>query len=604
MSATDVKTENGAEPDTAQLPDVISSEVASTPLSSSWSRAVERSRRGGWFSVLTVLLGLLFAALVIYPLVRVLLQIFFVNGKFDFSIAQEVLAYPDLGQVLLNTVILVASSMVLALFFGALFAWLMERTDARIGRLAALMPMLPMLMPPIAGAIGWVFLLAPQSGFINAIIRAVLDFFGLHLTTGPLNIYSWAGLIALYTAYQIPFAFLMITTGLRNSDSSMEEASRISGASLGKTLRRITIPVLRPSLGAAALYMVWFGFSFYSVPVVLGTQMNVKVLPVEIVKLLTFTFPANTQVAVGLSIFLVIAIGTAWYFQGRILRNNRHSSIGGKGQRNSVTALGKWRRPAQALLVLYFSLTFVLPLLAQALVALNGYWTTTIKWASLDITRLWTGITANSEALTAFGTSSLLGVVGATIGITLAAIFALYLREHRSRLSRALDGIIKLPAALSAIVVGLGFILAFAGPPFNLGNTIAILLLCYLVLFLPQATIAADAAAAQVDRQLSEASWVSGAGNARTFARINIPLMLPGLVAGWGLLFVWMTGELNASVMLAGTQTPVVGYYILQTFQYGGFATLASLAFGLTLLNIVVLTIAHFIEKRTTARSS
>ena len=604
MSATDVKTETGTESDPDRISDEIETEVASMVVATPWGRIVERTRRGGWFSVLTVVLGLLFTALVIYPLARVFIQAFFVNGKFDFSIVQQVLSYPDLGQILLNTVILVASSMVLALFFGALFAWLMERTDARIGRLAALMPMLPMLMPAIAGAIGWVFLLAPQAGFINGIIRAVLNLFGAHLTTGPLNIYSWTGLIALYTAYQIPFAFLMITSGLRNSDASMEEASRISGASLGRTLRRITIPVLRPSLGAAALYMVWFGFSFYSVPVVLGTQMNVKVLPVEIVKLLTFTFPANTNVAVGLSIFLVIAIGTAWYFQGRILRNNRHSSIGGKGQRNSITKLGKLRRPAQALLVLYFALTFVFPLIAQAVVALNGYWTTAINWSALDVTRLWTGITSNSEALTAFGTSGLLGLIGATIGITVAAVFALYLREHRSRLSRALDGIIKLPAALSAIVVGLGFILAFAGPPFNLGNTIVILLLCYLVLFLPQATIAADAAAAQVDRQLSEASWVSGAGNARTFARINIPLMLPGLVAGWGLLFVWMTGELNASVMLAGTQTPVVGYYILQTFQYGGFATLASLAFGLTIVNIVVLSIAHFIEKRLTMRSN
>ncbi|MCU1413582.1 MAG: hypothetical protein JWN80_922 [Microbacteriaceae bacterium] len=600
MTTTDTKAETDTEAPGGL--DDIDAELAMAVVASPWARVVARARRGGWFSVLSVVLGLVFAILVIYPLVRVLIQAFFGDGTFDFSIASEVLNYPGLGQMLLNTVILVASSMVLALFFGALFAWLMERTDARIGRLAALMPMLPMLMPAIAGAIGWVFLLAPQAGFINAIIRAVLDFFGVHLTSGPLDIYSWTGLIALYTAYQIPFAFLMITTGLRNSDASMEEASRISGASLRHTLMRITIPVLRPSLGAAALYMVWFGFSFYSVPVVLGTQMNVKVLPVEIVRLLTFTYPSNTKVAVGLSIFLIIAIGTAWYFQGRILRSNRHSSIGGKGQRNSITRLGKWRRPAQALLVLYFALTFVFPLIAQILVALNGYWTTAIKWSALDITRLWSGITANSQASSAFGTSTLLALIGATIGMTVAAIFALYLREHRSRISRVLDGVIKLPAALSAIVIGLGFVLAFAGPPFNLGNTLVILLLCYLVLFLPQATIAADAAAAQVDRQLSEASWVSGAGNARTFARINIPLMIPGLVAGWGLLFVWMTGELNASVMLAGTQTPVVGYYILQTFQFGGFATLASLALGLTVLNIVVLSIAHFIEKRTTAR--
>lgn len=557
--------------------------------------------RNGWFGIASIALGLVFAGLVIFPLIKVFVRAFVVEGRFDLSVFRKVLEYPDLWDILFNTVVLVASSGVLALFFGALFAWLMERTDARIRSLAGLMPMLPMLMPAIAGAVGWVFLLSEQSGFINVLLRQLLGVFGVTLDDGPFNIYSWPGLIALYTAYQIPFAFLMISTGLRTSDSSMEEASRVSGASLLQTLWRVTIPVLRPNLGAAALYMVWFGFSFFSVPIVLGTDMGVSVLSVEIVRLLTFTYPADIDVAVGLSVFLVIAIGTAWYFQGRVLRSNRHAAIGGKGQRTSITPLGKFRRPAQALLILYLVLTLILPACAHIIVAMNGFWTANIDWSQLDVTRLWRGITEDKGALRAFGTSALLALIGATIGLFVAAVFALYLRESKSFISRGLDGVIKLPAAISSIVVAVGFVLAFGGPPFNLGNTIAILLLCYLVLFLPQATIAADSAAASVDRQLSEASWVSGARPWRTFIGISLPLMVPGLVAGWGLLFVWMTGELEASVMLAGTRTPVVGFYILQTFQYGGFGILASLSLGLMVINVVVLSVVHFIEKRTGA---
>ena len=556
-----------------------------------------RAFRGGWFNVLSGALGTVCAAIVVYVVFRLALRLFFTDGHFDADVFSRVLSYDGLSKILFDTVVVVFTSMALSLVIGAFFAWLMERTDARISWLAGLLPMFSMILLPIAGAIGWVFLLAPQAGFINALLRAFFGWFDVSFTSGPLSIYSWTGMILLYTAYMIPFAFLMISTGLRSSDPSMEEAARISGASLFQTLRHVTIPVLRPSLGAAALYIIWFGFSFFSVPVVVGTELGANVLAVEIVRLVTFTYPSDVAVAIGLSVFLVIALGTAWYFQGRILRANRHASIGGKGQRGAIVKLGKFRRWAQASLLLYVLLTFVLPLGALILVALNGYWTANISWGDLQVANLWTGATENRAAARSLSNSLSLAVLGATVAILIAAIFSLYLRNSGTRWAMMLDGLIKLPSALSAIVIGLGFVLAFAGPPFQLGNTFAILLLCYVVLFLPQATISADAAAAQIDRQLTEASWVSGAGGGRTFLRVSLPLMIPGLVAGWGLLFVWMTGELNASIMLSGTRVPVIGFQILQIFQTGGFPVLASLALILTTINVVVLTAAHVFER-------
>lgn len=553
--------------------------------------------RGGWFAIASGAIGTICAAVVLYIVVRLGLRLFFSEGHFDAQVFGRVLAYDGLATILLNTVVVVMASMVLSLGIGAFFAWLMERTDARINWLAGLLPMFSMILLPIAGAIGWVFLLAPQAGFINALLRGAFGWFGLSLTSGPLNIYSWIGLILLYTAYMIPFAFLMVSTGLRNSDPSMEEAARISGASLFQTLRHVTIPVLRPSLGAAALYIIWFGFSFFSVPVVIGTELGVRVLAVEIVRLVTFTYPSDVPVAIGLSVFLVIALGTAWYFQGRILRANRHASVGGKGQRAATVRLGKLRPWAQASLILYVLLTFIMPLAALMLVALNGYWTPNINWAELNLANLWTGTAENRAASRSLANSLSLAVFDATIAMLIAAVFANYLRNSSSRWAQTLDGIIKLPSALSAIVIGLGFVLAFAGPPFRLGNTFAILLLCYVVLFLPQATISADAAAAQIDKQLTEASRVAGAGGGRTFLRISLPLMIPGLVAGWGLLFVWMTGELNASIMLSGTRVPVIGFQILQIFQTGGFPVLASLALILTAINVVVLSAAYLFER-------
>jgi len=492
-----------------------------------------RVLRGGWFNFVSGGIGVICAAIVVYVVVRLAMRLLIRDGQFDGEVFSRVLSYDGLATVLLNTVAIVLASMILALVIGTFFAWLMERTDARINWLAGLLPMFSMILLPIAGAIGWVFLLAPQAGFINALLRGLFGWFGVTLTSGPLSIYSWTGLILLYTAYMIPFAFLMISTGLRNSDPAMEEAARISGASLFQTLRHVTIPILRPSLGAAALYIIWFGFSFFSVPVVAGTELGVDVLAVEIVRLVTFTYPSDVAVAIGLSAFLVLALGTAWYFQGRILRANRHASIGGKGVRGVTVRLGRYRVWARLLLMLYVLLTFILPLGALILVALNGYWTANIDWGGLDVANLWTGAWENRAAARSLKNSLTLAVLGATLAMLIAAIFSLYLRGSSSRLSMVLDGIIKLPSALSAIVIGLGFVLAFSGPPFQLGNTFAILILCYIVLFLPQATISADAAAAVClddgrTQRVDHAVGHTGAGD-----RLSDPADLPdGRVPG------------------------------------------------------------------------
>ncbi|MEP7740017.1 iron ABC transporter permease [Nocardioides sp. 31GB23] len=539
-----------------------------------------------------------FAGLVVYTLGGVLVSLFVNDGELNASPLREAFQQPGLAELLSNTLIIVLTSMVLAVALGSLFAWIGERTDAALPKLTAIMPMLPFLLPPIAGAIGWTLLLSDRSGFLNVLARGALGWFGIDVETGPVNIYSWWGMIFLYTIYQIPFAYLMIAAGLRNSDPALEEQARVCGSSPLATLRKVTIPVLRPSLGAAALFMAWFGFSFFSVPVVIGTQSGIDVLSVRIVQLISFTYPAQTTLALGLSMFLMLFVGVAWYVQGRVLRGNRHAVLGGRGSRAGTVRLGVWRLPARALLVGYMAIAVVLPLTAHVVVVLNGFWTPNIDWSSLTLDHLRGYLFNDPLTQDSLATSLRLAAIGATLGIAIAALFSHHLQSSTGRGSRALDGIIKLPAVFSGIVVGTGCILGFAGSPWNLGGTIWILLLAYLILFIPQATVAADAAAAQVGRELSEASRISGAGGGATFLKINFPLMIPGLVAGWGLLFVWMVGELEASSMLASTTTPVVGFRILDVFVNGDFALLAALSIALTVINVTVLTIVGLLSKK------
>ncbi|HLS72302.1 MAG TPA: iron ABC transporter permease [Actinomycetaceae bacterium] len=558
-------------------------------------------RRLGAFEVISLAVAFVLVALVGVPLVRVLIGMFWVDGALTLDPVRRTLAVPDLGTLILNTLLVVIASTAVAFVIGAFLAWVNERTDARMGLFTDSLPLLPFLLPPVAGAVGWVMLLSPRAGLLNSWIRDALAVVGINLESGPFDIGTWYGLIWVYAVYAVPFVFLNVSAGLRSLDASLEEASKLSGAGRWRTLRKVTLPAVAPSIGAGVLLTLWSGFGLFSIPSIIGAPAGIDVLSVRIVELLTFTYPPETDVAVGLSAIVVVLVGIAYVLQLRVLRSGKYAAISGKGARASVTRLGRWRWPVRAVVLLYVFISIVLPMIALVLVSLNGFWTPDIDWSSLSLRAWQQSVVGDPITVRALGNSLLLGVVGATIGIAAAALVAIYVARNRGLVSRSIDAGIKLPAAISNMVIAVGILLLLAGPPFRLTGTLTILLLGYLALYLPQASVAADAAVTAVGDELTEASAVSGASSMRTFRRIYLPLVMPGLMAGWALLFIRMVGDLTASAILAGTGNTVVGFRILEVYNGGSYALLASLATTLVVITTLVLVVVTAYTRRKSA---
>jgi iron(III) transport system permease protein len=157
---------------------------------------------------------------------------------------------------------------------------------------------------------------------------------------------------------------------------------------------------------------------------------------------------------------------------------------------------------------------------------------------------------------------------------------------------RAVDLITAVPAGIPHVVIGVGFILCFSSGWLNLSGTLTILLLAYLVINLPQAMRAAASALSGIGRELVEASQIFKATPAKSFRRVLLPLMLPGLAGGWIILFVQISGELTASALLAGTSNPVIGQVILDFWNNGSFPQIAALAMTMTAINAAVVLVA------------
>lgn len=574
------------------------SALATTSLRSPFLRS---NRRPGVFSLVLWALLVLMGALIIYPLVTAV--VFeadeFAAGFLELTSGELSSSVPG---VLWNTLVVVVGATAIALIVGSTLAWANERSDASLGWIGQLLPLVALIVPPIAGVIGWAVLLDPRVGLLNHLLRQGLGLFGLELTEGPLNIYTMQGLVIMTGLYIMPYAYLVVSSALQRLDPAVEEASRVSGAGPFATLWRVTLPAVRPALVASALLCVISGVSLFSVPAILGGGARIDVLSVFIYRLLS-TYPAQIGPALVLAMGMLILVQILLVSQHLLLREGKSAAIGGRGFRGTRVRLGRWRFVVLAIAGLYLLLTGVLPLLGLLLVSLQPFWTPLIDFSVMTLDNFRFVLVENVATVRALVNSMSLGLAVATVNMLLTAALVLHFARNPTA-RRLTDAVTGLPATIPHTVVGVAFILSFSQPPLRLYGTTAILFLAYLVMTLPYASRAANAAAATIGPELGEASRVNKASDLRTLWRIMLPLALPGLVAGWIMVFVHTVGEITASAFLSGTSNPVIGRVLLDFWNFGNFPQVAALALVITAISSSFVGLMLLASRRSHARVS
>jgi len=557
----------------------------------------KRFRAPSPFSAVSLLLALVMISITLASVGTVLVSMFVTDGTFSIAPTVAVLSDPGTWRLVGATAIITGSSTVIASLIGGGLAWLNERTNARMGLFSDILPLMSFLLPPVAGSLGYILLFAPTAGYANQAWRGFLSIFGV-ADAGPLlDIYSWAGLIIVFSVYGVPFTYMMIAPALRMMDSGLEEASRMSGAGPLRTMFRVTLPAVLPAMGAGAFLWIWVSFSMVDIPLMVGTGARIEVLASEIVQRLAFSYPQDRTGAVSLSLIITAVVLVAWFIQSRILRASRHATVGNKGAKTAPINLGRWKTPARVVVIAYSFGTIMLPALALIYVSLAGTWRQEISLQGLSFDEFGK-IFSNPYTLTGLRNSFILGLLTATIVVLIAAVVALYVARAGSFTGRLVDAGIKLPATLGSLVLVVGMVLLFTGAPLYLGGTLIILLIAYTALSLPNASVSADAAVAGVGNSLAEASRMSGASESLTFRKVILPLLIPGLVGAWASVFVRAVGDLTASSMLSGANNPVIGFQILEQSRYGSFATTSALSFTLSVVSSVTVLGAVWFGRR------
>mgnify|MGYP000613918191 FL=1 len=509
---------------------------------------------------LSVLILLYF---IVLPLAVLIIDSVVVDGHLDVSSYLTVYGQAVNMRALTNTAKISILVMILSVLITFPLAWLIGRTDLPGRKKFRTILVASYMIPPYVGAIAWTQLLNPDVGYLNALLKTIFS-----LSKAPFNIYTEGGPIWVLTLFYSPFAFITISRAMEKMDPTLEEASRVSGASPLRVLWDVTLPLMAPSILAGGLLVFIGAGSAFGIPAIVGMPGNIEVLTTRIVSFVYMGNDSGIRNATTLAVSLMILANGLLFFMTWFMGRKDYTTIGGKSTRPALVELGKWKGLATFLVAVYAFIAVILPL---GSIVITSFMVSMSKGLSLDNFGFdaWIPVLENSQYLDCIWRSLGYAFIAATIG-TILSLFVAYLSVKTHVKGRSLpDLLVMVGGSTPSVVIALALIITFSGNyGLNLYSTMWILIVSYLVKYMTMSVRTIAASLSQVSSSLEEAGLNSGAGWLRICKDIIMPLIAPSIVAGWFLIFMPSFYELTMSNLLYGSDTQTIGVllYELQTY--------------------------------------
>lgn len=517
--------------------------------------------------------------LVTSPLIPVLYQsvidrpLYDAGHKLTLSNFSRLVDTEGFGEMVWNTLLFATLTTIVSQLIGTLAAILFGRTDLPGAKVLGELFLWPIYLSALVLSFGWYTVYGP-SGFITLAWKAILN-------VPVWDLYTIPGMAVIAGVSQAPVAFLYCMASASMSDPTLEEAARVSGSSAFKTLRKITIPLLMPAIAYSAVLNFTVALELLAIPLVFGEPAGIMVLT-------TFLYsqgvagikPDHGLTATAAALFLAIICFLVW-LQTRLLGNTRRFvTLGGKATRPRLFQLGIWRWPLFISMFFYIAISVVAPI---GVLILRAFTTLLSPLVPLeDVLTLSNFEALFSEPVYARSVSNSLTVstVAGTLGTVLIALIALVVHRSGFRFREVLHYVALFPRAVPGVVAGIGFFYAVAALP-DLGgirNTIWILVLAFIMRYIPTGFGALAPMLMQVSQDLDKAARVIGADWWIACSRVLIPMMRPALVACFTLLFISCFKEYATAIFIFAPGSEVIGTSLLHLWIQGEVGLVAALA--------------------------
>ncbi len=548
---------------------------------------------------LIVIVGLLTISPVLMLAVGSFSEGFGTFGNFTVDKYVEAYTDPELIAVLWNTLIFTLGSAAVATLLALFLSYTNTRTNIPFKFFFGIISIVPMMIPHILFAVSWVLLLNPSNGILN---RVMMDLFGLD--RAPFNIYSLPGMILVEGLLDLPIAYLIIAPAMSAFDVSLEESSKVCGASALRTLTRVTLPVLRPAILASVILVIVRCLASFAVPSVIGMPGRIYVLATHIYRIISTGFAADygKAAAVGMSA-LAVSILLIYLYRYLTSESGKYVTISGRGFKPALIDLKKSKVPLLGVVGLLSFVLIVLPVLVLFYTSMLPYvMVPTAKAFSQMGWKNWTDVLRDPISVLALRNSLTLGLVGATLGVILSILVSYVIVKVRTTAAGILESLSFLSFSFPGIVIGVGFMWFFVRTP--LYATVWALLIGYIATYLPYGIRPLSSAFVQIHSHLEESSRVCGANSFTTLRRIVIPLLVPGILAGWILMATMFVRELTLSVVLSRPGSEVLAVQILRFAEDGLWGRLSALGIIMIFLSSFLVIAASVLGRKLAKRDS
>lgn len=545
-------------------------------------------------AIATTIISVIVVLAVVLPLIALVVNSFLVLDDQGFDTEWGLENYyemyddPVIRKAFINTLMISTGSTLLATFMGVSLAWINARTNCPWREKLEPFNLLPFFLSPFVGAIAWHDLASPKIGLLNTWAR---DLFGIE--TYIFNVDNIFGVIWVTGIFFTPLVYLFVVGSLRRMDPSLEDSARTTGAGLLRTTLTVTLPLVTPAILSGAVLVFVTSAGEFGVPTHLGAPYGWETLTTQIFEK-AIGDDANYPMGAAMSMLLGLITGIFIYIQQRYIAPRSYTTVTGKGFRPNVIDLGRWKWPALGFNMSYLLVAVFLPLACLVIVSLHSVWEGRIIYSELTLINyervlfFWSPnhiVSATNGILNSF----ILAFSGATIAMVAAIVVSYMIHRTKGRGARLLDFLCVIPIGIPGIVLAMGVLVTYIRTPIY--ATLGILLVGYITRFFPLGQRNISSIMLAVSEELDQSSRIAGATWMTTLRRITIPLLKPGIFAGWILLFVIFLRELSISIILytAGTETLSVGVFYLSEFENEPLTTALSVVQTFILLSCVVI---------------
>ena len=545
---------------------------------------------------------LIVAFLVLTPIVLIFFNSFYeaetIGARAVFSLEGWKAAFtsPGIRQSIINTLTLTLTRQAIALCVALVFVWLITRTDLPARRWLEFGFWMVFFMPTLPVLLGWVLLLHPSYGYLNELARH------LPFVDGPIfNIYSWWGIVWVHLLTgSIAIKVVLLAPAFRNMDSALEEAARISGASVLGAVWRILIPIMLPAILVVTLMSAVISLQAFEIELALGGRAGVDVFSTMIWKFVKLD-PAFPGRAAALSILILAVMTPFVLLQYRFIGRRNYATVTGRFQVNR-TPLGRWRWPTFGIVMLFIAMATVLPLaflITGTFMKLFGFFG--LPNGSFTLHH-WNRVLTDPIFIGSVRNTLVLGGSAALLAAAAFSIIAYVVVRTRFRFRMTLDFISWLPWALPGVLLGLGMLwMVISIPIFRPLHTTTLVLV--VAVTLGTITVGVQmfrTTFLQIGADVEEAARISGGSWLYAYRRVLLPIMAPTIVAVAMVAFVSAVRDISRIVLLAGSANRPLSLLQLDLIRDESLEAAAVVGVVITALTVVVAVIAQIIAQRIT----